>query len=149
MSYYLFTEERGLPDKVGDKLYVFAEQVVNGELHPIEFKLYLNKLKDVISECESLIEETILAEADKYKGQTVWGHKVEVTNGGRYNYDAIPQYQELKSQLKEIEKKSQMAYKMWTQGAQMLDPETGEIMPPANYVPTKSYVKLQKEKGSL
>jgi hypothetical protein len=41
-----------------------------------------------------------------------------------------------------------MAYKLWQQGGQMVDPDTGEIITPADYVPTKSYVKLQKEKGS-
>lgn len=148
MSYYLFTEARGSIDQVGYKLLEMSQQVVDGELHPIEFKIYLNKLKEVISESEKLIEEVILTEAEKFKGQPVHGYRVEVTNSGRYSYDHIPEYKQLKDRQKAIEVKHQMAYKLWQQGGQMVDPDTGEIVTPADYVPTKSYVKLQKEKGS-
>jgi len=148
MSYYIFTEERGTIDQVGYKLLDMGEQVINGELHPIEFKIYLNKLKDVISKVEEMVEEVIIDEAEKYKGQTVHGFKVEVANSGRYRYDHIPEITKVRGHLKHLETKAQMAYKTYNQGGQMIDPDTGEIVTPAHYVATKNYVKLQKEKGS-
>lgn len=149
MSYYLFTEERGSVQDVGNKLVDFAQQVVLGELSPLEFKLYLNRLKDVITECEEMVDEVVLTEGEKYKGQVIHGYRVEISSSGRYKYDHIPEIVELKKRLKFLEQLHQSAYKFHTQGTCILDDETGETITPAEFVPSKTYVKLQKEKGSL
>lgn len=149
MSYYLFTEDRGGVDQVGHKLYDFAEQVINGELHPLEFKLYLNRLKEVIDEVEEAISHIVLTEGEKYNGDSIHGYRVEVTNGGRYTYDHIPEWAELKERMKGIEKMAQSAYKL-SSGFDMAHVvnDDGISIPPAYYKPTKTYVKLQKGKGA-
>jgi hypothetical protein len=106
----------------------------------IDFKEIESALNDAISN----LKDAAMDEAMRYNNQQHRGYAIKVASvGGRYSYDHIPEYLELKEQLKAMEGNYQDAYKQYEKGLQLVT-EDGELMPIANYKPNAISIQLKK-----
>lgn len=75
------------------------------------------------------------------------GHEFKLeSGGGRWDFDHIPEINELEEQLKALKERHKMAYRIHVSGGVMVDDETGEIVTPASYrsYDDKIVVRLSK-----
>ena len=100
-------------------------------------KLFEEKLKTIKSE---VLEQVIYETETSVEWQ---GYKFEQTSGGRYNYSKNKEWNELKSQIKNIEIDMQNAYKS---DHAYINEETGEVIMPAVFMPNKTSIKITKIK---
>jgi hypothetical protein len=120
--------------------------VENGNLNPLDLKIALKRLSELIEGVDSQIKPLVQQEARKWHLQDYNGYRIEyMESGGRYSYDHIPEIVTLKNELKEREKLHQLAYKNMNQGL-FINEVTGEVYEPAVFKPSESYVKLIKSK---
>ncbi len=116
-----------------------ADRIINGYESAVKSAVFIKKAEDAIKVFKEKIKEYVIDEIEN--GETLDGYKLEVTSGGRYNYSSNPDYVELKNKLEEIEKDMQVAYKS---GKSLINEETGEIIPPAKFIPNKKSYKIIK-----
>jgi vacuolar-type H+-ATPase subunit E/Vma4 len=121
-------------------LELIASQVVDsvkdGLQDPLKSYIQAKALAAISDYIIKAIKEEATNEGEKYKGQTVAGVKVEVSNAATlldYSQDAI--VADLEAQLKERKEILKEATKMAEKGLQMVD-ENGEVVLP---VTVKSY----------
>jgi hypothetical protein len=108
----------------------------------IEVKKYAEDLATYVEALKDLAAQ---------EHQALWGGKEVVIDGatvsrhsgGRYVYDGVPGWKETKDKLTLIEKSAQLAYKA---GGSVVDEESGEIIPPAKYVPNKESITIRLPK---
>jgi hypothetical protein len=101
--------------------------VENGNLNPLDLKIALKRLSELIEGVDSQIKPLVQQEARKWHLQDYGGYRIEyMESGGRYSYDHIPQIVALKNELKEREKLHQLAYKNMNQGL-FINEITGEV----------------------
>jgi hypothetical protein len=130
-----------------DALLDMQTMVDNGDVNPLEMKILLDDFKKKIDELDEQFKESVFNEAEKYHKQNYGDYYVEVKSGsGRYYYDHIPEIQKLSEQIKELQKFAQDSYKQQTKSLVMLT-QDGELISPAVYVPSKSYVVLKRKGG--
>lgn len=111
------------------------------------FDLYINfiEIKDSLEEHIATLKTHAMDEAIRYNGQQHRGYEIKVGSvGGRYSYDHIPEYVELKEQLKAMESSYQDAFKQYEKGLQIVT-DDGELMPVANYKPNAVSIQLKKK----
>lgn len=119
-------------------------EVGGGNYCPLQFHIQLKELADIIKDFQDQIKPLALTEASKWHGEVYCGYEItKKAGGGRYNYDHIPQVQELKLALKEREKLHQHAYKTMNQGL-FLNEITGEVYEPAQYIQNDDTIMLKK-----
>lgn len=110
-----------------------VNQVLGGEISPLDTYIELKSLEKEIADALTQIKDVALLEAQQYNGSDYKGFRIEVREGGgRYNYDHIEQWNNLKEQLKEIERMAQLSYKNQHSGY-FMNELTGEIFEPARY----------------
>ena len=120
----------------------------NNIIETINTTLY-NAIQGNISPFDTYIDlkevENALNDAIRYNGQQHRGYEIKVGSvGGRYSYDHIPEYIQLKEQLKEMEGNYQDAFKQYEKGLQIVT-DDGELMPVANYKPNAVTIQLKKK----
>jgi ERCC4-related helicase len=111
------------------------------------FDTYINfmEIRDSLEEHIATIKSHAMDEAIRYNGQQHRGYEIKVGSvGGRYSYDHIPEYVELKEQLKGMESSYQDAFKQYEKGLQIVT-DDGELMPVANYKPNAVSIQLKKK----
>jgi len=111
------------------------------------FDTYINfmEIRDSLEEHIATIKSHAMDEAIRYNGQQHRGYEIKVGSvGGRYSYDHIPEYIQLKEQLKEMEGNYQDAFKQYEKGLQIVT-DDGELMPVANYKPNAVSIQLKKK----
>lgn len=112
---------------------LFMDKVRNGEESPLDAYIELRALADYVKDCLEEIKDQAIREGEKFKGQTYKGFQIDVRSiGGKYSYDHIEEWVELKNRIKDLEKFYQAAYKNRNQGF-FLNEHTGEIFEPAAY----------------
>lgn len=110
-----------------------VEQVLGGEISPLDTYIELKTLEKEIADALTKIKDDALLEAQKYNGADYKGFRIEVRDGGgRYSYDHIDDYKQLKEQLKSLESKYQSAYKQSLKSISLID-DNGEEVPVARY----------------
>lgn len=127
---------------------IIAQRVadaLDGNVNPLDVFMELRSIEDDIKFGFDMIRESAMAEAEKFKGQEYNGYLVNVQSSGRYSYDHIPEYVELKNQLKEMEKRYQESYKLSERMIAMVD-DNGEQIPPASYKSTAPAIQLKLKK---
>lgn len=108
-------------------------QVRDGELSPLDAYIELKTIIEMAENGLNEIKEGALIEAEKFKGQQYKGFTIDVRSaGGRYTYDHLAEWKQLKDKIKEIEKMAQAAFKNRNQGF-FLNEHTGEVYEPAAY----------------
>ncbi len=121
-----------------------ADRIINGYESAVKSAVFIKKAEDAIKVFKEKIKEYVIDEIENGEN-TVDNVRLEVTSSGRYDYSSNPDYVELKNKLKEIEKDMQHAYKS---GKSLINEETGEIIPPAKFIPNKKSYKIIKN-GNL
>lgn len=105
-----------------------VQKVVDGELDPLEIYAQFKEFEKFFKDCKDAVQEVAINEAEKY-GEKSFTHKdyhFELREGRRsYDFKAIPQWNEIKAKLKDIETKSKAAA---NNGGSFLDEETGELI---------------------
>jgi hypothetical protein len=126
-----------------------VDKVERGEREPLELYIALSELADTVDACIKQIKEPALREAKEYNGQDYKGYGITVReSGGRYSYDHIPEYVELKERIKAIEKQAQIAYKLSLSKLDtMVVSGEGEVLQAATYRSGSESIIL-KNKGA-
>jgi hypothetical protein len=130
------------------ELQLRADQVVDGYEPGLKLLAELNRLKKEVERLEKEILPTCLNELEKCITPQVrsfenYGANFSLSAGGRYDYSNYPTHKDYQNRLKSIETKMQAAYKA---GATVIDDETGEIIPPADYKPNKPSITIKFSK---
>lgn len=121
------------PFDMFQEIELFMDKVRGGEESPLDAYIELKALADYVQDCLNEIKDQAITEGEKFKGQTYKGFQIDVRSvGGKYSYDHIAEWVELKEKIKEVEKFHQAAYKNRNQGF-FLNEHTGEIYEPAAY----------------
>lgn len=123
-----------------------VQAVIDGEISPLEVKIELKKLKDFIAKAEAEIEGAVLEEARKYNKEVYHGYYVEVRSGaGRWDFTGIPEWENVRNDLRSIEEKAKAAAKAYEKGIRSVS-EDSELITPAKYTAGKENVFLTPKK---
>jgi hypothetical protein len=118
------------------------DNVLDGEKDALKLFLDLKTISEICESAKSQILEIAIKEIpEDVKTYEKFGAKFSRTQSGRYDYSEIPQIQKLEIESKRLQKLSQAAYKLHTE---IPDPETGEMIPPANYNPNKISISIKQ-----
>jgi len=130
------------------ELQLRADQVVEGnetglkllaEIKRVESEL--DRLKtEIMPVCLNEIEKCITPQVRSFEN---YGANFSLSAGGRYDYSNYPTHKDYQNRLKSIETKMQAAYKA---GATVIDEETGEVIPPAEYKANKPSITIKFSK---
>jgi hypothetical protein len=121
-------------EAIFEQVQSISLNVGDGFESPLKAYIELKNLEALCKELKDQIQSDALNEANAFKGQVYHGYQIDVREvGGRYSYDHIEEIVTLKEKIKELEKASQMSWKMSNSGAIMMNEQTGEVTPPAHY----------------
>lgn len=123
-----------------------VQAVIDGEISAIEVKINLKQVKDFITKAEAEIEGAVLEEAAKYNKEVHHGYMIELRpSAGRWDFSGIPEWNQRKAALTEIEEAAKAAAKAYEKGIRSVS-DDGELITPAKYTPGKETVFLTKKK---
>lgn len=128
-----------------------VEQVKNGEIDGLKAYIELKRLEKTLSESIKTVQEFALTEAAKYGQKTFEFHnaKIELKSGaGTWKFDSYEKYNSVKTQLKSIEENMKAAYNA-SQKMQTVVDESGEIIPPAQYIAGKDTLAVMLKKENV
>lgn len=117
-----------------------AEEVIFGNVDPIEAHLKLSIIKDVAEDSLKQIRSSVNDKFDKWGSDkpVIAGWTVERVNGGNVaKFDHNPEWLKLKAQLAELEEKMKAAAK----GMTIVDDVTGEVIPAAIMQPKEDSIR--------
>lgn len=118
---------------------------IQGNISAFDTYIDLKEVESALNDALNALKECAMDEAIRYNGQQHRGYEIKVGSfGGRYSYDHIPEYVELKEQLKAMESSYQDAFKQYEKGLQIVT-DDGELMPVANYKPNAVSIQLKKK----
>ena len=118
---------------------------LEGNVNPLDVFIGLRSIEEDVKLGFDMIRDSAMAEAEKFKGQEYNGFLVNIQSSGRYSYDHIPEYVELKNKLKDMEKRYQESFKLSERMIAMVD-DNGEQIPPASYKATSPAIQLKLKK---
>jgi len=126
----------------------YGDEVLGGNLNEFDAFIYLREIKKTLDDLIDQIKDKAVEEAEKYKGQTYKGYRVDVQNlGGRYSYGHIQEYKDITERLKSFEQSAKDAYLMSQKGNVLVNDETGEVLPMAQYKAGTDTIKLTPVKS--
>lgn len=134
------------PDECKQASARMAEQVIFGEISPIEAHLKLSLIKDMAEDALKQIKPSMEAELDKWGKDkpVIAGYEVAMHNGGNTaKFDNNPEWVALKERMKVIEEQMKAAAK----GLTVVDDTTGEVVPPAILVPRADSIRVTYKKS--
>lgn len=116
-----------------------VQDVHDGNENPLKAYGVLKDIENYVKTCIKEVNDVALMEAQKFdKTFEDAGYKFERRNGAtRWNFDNVLEVQEAKAKVKMLEAKYKSAYKSKTNGVEVFDHETGELM----QLPTVTYSK--------
>lgn len=118
---------------------------IQGNISAFDTYIDLKEVESALNDALNALKEVAMDEAIRYNGQQHRGYEIKVGSvGGRYSYDHIPEYTQLKEQLKQMEGNYQDAFKQYEKGLQLVT-DDGELMPIANYKPNAVSIQLKKK----
>jgi hypothetical protein len=117
-------------------------RVEEGYENELEIYCLLDDLQKSIEAAKERIKVAAIAVREKYPEKTLekFGKKISITSGGRYDYKTNDEWKSLDSKRKEVEKNMKTAYDMYKQGKELVI--DGEIIPPAEFKPSKQSLRL-------
>ena len=121
-----------------------AKEVLEGNVNPLEFMIKVAAMEKALKDAKDQVKEYALEEFEKHNQKEVEmdGVKISKTSGGRYSYKHIEEWVNLNNLKKEIEKKSQEAYKAQMHGASVVT-DDGEVYEAAEFVPNKESISIK------
>lgn len=125
-----------------------AVQVIDGNENGLKLLAEIKKVEAELEKIKAEIMPVCLSEMENCISGTTrsfenWGVSFSLTAGGRYKYDSYKTHKEYTNRLKIIENKMQAAYKS---NSTIIDDETGEIIPPAEYFENKLSITIKFKK---
>lgn len=121
-------------EAIFEQVQAISQSVGDGFESPLKAYIELKNLEELCKQLKDEIQADALNEANAFKGQVYHGYQIDVREvGGRYSYDHIEEIVALKEKIKELEKASQMSWKMSNSGSIMMNEQTGEVTLPAHY----------------
>lgn len=121
-------------------------RVTEGEDDGIDTLIGLKQLSKVVSDAIKSVESEADTELDKYGQDKIQKRGFEVhrrSGAGKYTYHKYSGYMDLENKMKSLKEKMKAAHKT---KSEMLDPETGEIIPAAEYTPGKTVIAVKEVK---
>jgi len=122
-------------------------QIKEGFGNPL---LELAKINEELKQLElfksQLIElsiDTLKNSLNNQKSYTEHGYEFSLVQSGRYEYKSNHNYLRLRKEIKQLEEKMKIAL---AENTILIDRETGEVFPPAEYIPNKISIKITKKK---
>jgi hypothetical protein len=132
--------------QIEDYLLNMLNQVEEGNLNPLDLKIEIKTLTDLLGGIDKQVAPLIATEGQKWHKQTYKGYKIEyVDSGGRYSYDHLQEWVNAKQSLKIIELNAQLSLKALEKNQLMID-EGGVITEPAVWKCNDPFIKLTKTK---
>jgi hypothetical protein len=122
-----------------------VEQVKKGELSALDVAPELYELQKSISELYNELKDLIIEERSKYdpKERVIkGGYEISVVTSERASYKGDEHWESLKQAIKNRESMMKKAYGMSKKNKVLTDPETGEVIPPAE-ITVSTYPKLK------
>lgn len=132
--------------ELAEEIGYIADGVEEGKFDELDVHLGLKELESIVKDSKKKIEDYVLDEFDNYGEKEVEKHgKVisKVSGRGRYSYDHYQPYVKLNNERKDLETKMKSALKA---GGGVVDEDTGEIVPPAEYSPGKETLRVTTKK---
>jgi hypothetical protein len=128
-------------------IYELHQAVIDGHKKALPAFIELKKQADAMNLVLEALKD--LATEEFYqewggKEQSIAGATVSSHAGGRYSYDNDATWMRLDSARKDREALMKDALK--SEG-EVVDPETGEIIPPAKYLPNREGISIKLPKG--
>jgi|DEB0MinimDraft_10_1074344.scaffolds.fasta_scaffold113718_2 hypothetical protein len=124
-------------------------EIEEGNESALQAFLSFRNIEKVAKDCMKQIEHLALEELSDHNGRLEQGDIVieSRSSAGRWKFtdDA---HAALKQQLKDAEELRKQAHKLHLKGSEVIDPETGEIVPPADYTPGKESIFISKARKS-
>jgi hypothetical protein len=124
-------------------------EIEEGNESALQAFLSFRNIEKIAKDCMKQIEHLALEELSDHNGRLEQGDIVieSRSSAGRWKFtdDA---HAELKQQLKDAEELRKQAHKLHLKGSEVIDPDTGEIVPPADYTPGKESIFISKARKS-
>jgi len=117
------------------------EKAMNGEISAIDAYVDLYEQHKALGEQLSELREIARLERQRYGKEVVIkrGYLVELSAGRSvWSYTGVSAWNNLKTRIKDVEKMAQMA----SNGVEVTDTETGEVIEPATRTFTSDTIKL-------
>lgn len=118
-----------------------ASDAIEGNTDAMKAFIRLKALASYVADSIKAVEPSALLKADDYEGQELMGNIIRTQQGARYDYKHYEGWKEINDKRKRLEKIMKDACNSNTEA---LDPETGEVIPPAEKKLTKVFIKLEK-----
>lgn len=131
-------------NEIGELSNRLANEVLSGNVNPLDAFVTLKKIEETIKNVKSQIEELALDEASKHP-KTFNHLGVEITSkssAGRWDFKHIPEVVELEKELKQLKDRHKLAHK----SSDQLVSNDGEIIQPANYNEGKNILSIKLKK---
>jgi len=124
--------------------------VEQGDVSPLNALISLKHMEETIKMANKKLKELALDEASLYgseaKQMTIYGAEIQVRNGAtRWSFDHIPEYNEKKQQLKDLESRYKQSYHMAQKGDMMISGD-GEVVPQATPKPSGEVIAIKLKK---
>jgi len=109
-------------------------EIKEGALNPLELKAFLKHFENAMEKVWENVEPELMAEAEKWKGQTLNGFKVDIREGRpRYDFSNCndPKYDTYKlteEEFKDLRSGREKFLKSLTAPIQLIDEETGDVI---------------------
>jgi hypothetical protein len=129
--------------QIKEQIHELIEQVANGETDALKAYIELKGLSDTITQVMKEIKREAVIEADRYDGKTfqAFGATIEKRSGGGvWSFKHLPDWNDANQKKKDVEEMHKQAFKIT---GDVIDPETGEIMQPAEFKPNADTIAIK------
>ena len=130
----------GLNKRIFTDLREFENEVVEGEVNPLESWSELLELEKLITKTKEAIKPIAITELQKYDKYERNGKSFTVSQKTNYDLSGCKFYQNLNSQLKQVKELSVMAAKT---GKSIIDENTGEVIEPAIITYSEPFITVK------
>ena len=123
------------------EIEILEDSVLEGRVDPLDVYRTLHQMKTEAEKGMKQILDVTIDEFDKYgeKSLDKHGATFKKASSGRYTYKHYDRWNEVNDERKEIEDKMKQAYK----GMTIVDEETGEQIPAADYTPNRESISVK------
>jgi hypothetical protein len=124
-----------------------AQAVIDGNEYGPDVYIALRKVKDEIDSALKMIDSNVQHElTGRDEGHHMYGQVIRLKNGpSRWKY-TDPEYMRVKNNLKRMEEQRKQAYQLSksSDGIELLDPDTGELLPLAEKIEGRTIIEMRK-----
>ena len=137
------------PNTYEEVMANMVTEIEEGNESALQAFLSFRNIEKVAKDCMKQIEHLALEELSDHNGRLEQGDIVVEarSSAGRWKFPDEG-HAALTQQLKDAEELRKQAHKLHLKGSEVIDPETGEIVPPADYTPGKESIFISKARKS-